>query len=87
MSATDGAVPIRSKEPGTPFQVSHKGVVSLGFGLLLTTFPRHKEGPGCEVELLGLEPAPIWDPSAFKVTTLAARPWRRAPNIFFKGGN
>ena len=36
-------------------------------------------GSGWEVELLGLEPVPIWDPGVFKVRTLATRPCGRAP--------
>ena len=38
----------------------------------------HKQGAGWEVELSGLEPAPMWDPGTFKARTLAARPRRQA---------
>ena len=65
-------------EARSTFQVSHMGAGSLGFGPSLTAFPGPKQGAEWEVELLGLEPVPIWDPGAFKVRTLAARPWHRA---------
>ena len=68
VSATVNAMLIRSQDPGT----SH------GLGPSSTAFPGHKQGAGWEVELLVLEPAPIWDPSAFKARTLAASPHRRA---------
>ena len=50
--------------------VSHAGAGSQGFGPSLIAFPGHKQGAGWEVELLGLEPAPIWDPGVFKARTL-----------------
>ena len=34
---------------------------------------KHKQGAGWELELSGLELAPIWDPGAFKGRTLATR--------------
>ena len=46
------------------------GAGSQGFGLS-SAFPGHKQGARWEVELPGLEPAPIWDPGAFKERTLA----------------
>ena len=36
------------------------------FGPSSTVFPGHKQGAAWEVQLPGLEPAPIWDPGAFK---------------------
>jgi len=60
------------------FRVLHTGAGSQGFGLSSTAFPGHKQGAGWEVELLGLELAPIWDPGTFKARTLAARPQCRA---------
>ena len=59
------------------FRVSHMGAGSQSFGQSLNAFPghkRHKRGAGWKVELQELEPAPIWDPSAFKARTLATRP-------------
>ena len=71
VAATAGAEPIRSKEL---LRASHKGAGSQSFGPSSTAFPSHKQGVGWEAWLLGLEPVPIWDPSAFKARTLATRP-------------
>ena len=60
------------------FWVSHMGARSQSFGPTSTAFTGHRQGAGWEVELLGLEPPLIWDPSAFKVRTLAAAPCRQA---------
>ena len=38
---------------------------------------------GWEMELLGLEPVPIWDPSVFKARTLAARSLPLGPVFIF----
>ena len=56
------------------FWISHMGAGSQGLERSTTAFPGHKQGAGWEVELLRLEPVPIWDPSVFKVRTVAARP-------------
>ena len=60
------------------FRVSHTGAGSQSFRPSSTAFPGHKQGVGWEVGLLGLEPDPTWDPTVFKVRTLAARPLCRA---------
>ena len=62
------AVLTRSQEL---FQVSHMGAGSQAYGASLTAFPGHKQGVGWEVELLGLEPVPIWDPSTFKTSSFS----------------
>ena len=51
-------------------QVYHTDTGSLGFRSSLTDFPGHKQGAGWEVEQLGLELVPTWDPGAFKARTL-----------------
>ena len=48
-----------------------------------TAFPGHKQGAGWEAVLSGLEPVPIWDPSAFKARTLASRPLYWALNFIY----
>ena len=50
--------------------------------VVLECFPRPKQGAGWEVELAGLEPAPLWDPGAFKVSALAARLKHQALQVF-----
>ena len=66
-----GAEPIQSQEPGTSsLPVSQVGTGSQSFGLSSTAFPGYRQGDGWEVELPGLETAPIWDPDTFKVRTL-----------------
>ena len=55
------------------FQVSHVGAGFQGFGLSSTAFPDNKQGAGWEVELLGLELTPIWDPGTCRARTLTAR--------------
>ena len=42
-------------------RLSHTGAGSQSFGPSWTALPGQKQGAGWEVELLGLEPAPIWD--------------------------
>ena len=44
------------------FRVSHVGAGSQSLGPSSTAFPGHRQGAGKEAGLLGLEPAPIWDP-------------------------
>ena len=67
------AMPITSQDPGTSFEYPH-GCKVPKFRLSSTAFPGRNQGAEWEVELLGLEPAPVWDPGAFRVRTLAARP-------------
>ena len=43
------------------FWVSHASAGYQGFGLSSTAFPGQKQGAGWEVELLGLELAPMWE--------------------------
>ena len=64
-----------------PFQVSHMGAGSQGFGLFSAAFPGHKQGAGWEAGLLGLEPAPVWDPGVFKERTSAAMLSSQAPFV------
>ena len=59
---------------------SHMGAGSQGFGPSSIVFPGHNQGAGWEVGLPGLEPAPIWDPGAFKARTLAVMLLHRAWN-------
>ena len=68
------------QEPGARHsrQVSHVGAGSQGLGPSLAAVPGHKQGAGWEVELLGREPAHVWDASVFKVRILAAKPPCRA---------
>ena len=47
---------------------------SQGLGPFSIALPGHKQGAGWEVELPGLEPAPIQDPGVFKERALATRP-------------
>ena len=69
------------------FCVSHMGAGSQVLRPSSTAFPGHKQGAGWEVKLPGLDPAPIWDPSAIKARTLVTRPRRRAPvNITYVVG-
>ena len=58
------------------------GEESQSFGTSSTAFPGHKQRAGWEMGLPGLELVPIWDPGAFKVRTLAARPRCRVPGSF-----
>ena len=69
---------MRSQEPEASLWVSHVGTGPQNFGPSSTAFPGHKQGAGWEVEVLGLEPGPIWDPGGFKVRTLAGSPLCRA---------
>ena len=80
MSATAGAMP----GSRNLLLASHMGAGSQSFRPSLTAFPGHSRGARWEVELLGLEPAPIWDPGTFKARTLAARPHRQAPLVGLK---
>ena len=41
---------------------------------ILDCFPKPQKGVGWEVELLKLEPAPIWDLGTFKARTIATKP-------------
>ena len=68
-----GVMLIRSQDPETSSCFPHGCRVS-SFGPFSTAFPGHKQGAGSEVELPGLEPVPILDPSAFKVKTLSTKP-------------
>ena len=67
--------------------MSHAGAWSQGFGPSSTAFPGHEQGAGWDVELPGLELAPIWDLGTCKVRTLATRLLRQAHLLqlfFFK---
>ena len=55
------------------FWVSHVGAGSQELGPSSTAFPGHKQGAGCEVGWLGLEPAIIWNPGVCKMRTLTTR--------------
>ena len=66
------------------FWVSHMGAGSQGFGPPSMAFLGNMHGAGWEVELPGLEQAPVWDPGAFNVRTLSARPRRWAPRKHFE---
>ena len=67
----------RSQEP--PPGLPH-GCRFQGFGPSSTTLPGHRQGAGWEVELPGWKPISIWDPGAFRASTLATRPPHHAPN-------
>ena len=58
------------------FRVCHVGAGSQSFGRSLTAFPGYRQGAGREAGLLGLEPAPIWDPGRARrgLTTCATSP-------------
>ena len=57
---------------------------SQGFGPSSTAYPGHKQGAGWEVELPGIELAPMWDPGTFKARTYIADFFKKV-YLFFIG--
>ena len=69
-------MPSQSQDPGTSSGYPTRVQGSKALGRPRMNSPRSQEGAGWEVELPGLELAPLWDPGVFKARTLAARPSR-----------